>query len=96
MGKRKESSQALAKRLGANHSLWEFFFELHDRWQDEKEYEDIADYATAMRKNFAKDIGATGVEARKKPFFCIVFHFKSGQVAILRAVGRKGEVVVAP
>jgi len=40
-----------------------FFFSLYERWQDEKEYEDIADYLTAIKKSIPEAYAIT-----KRPF----------------------------
>lgn len=40
---------------------------LHGRWQDEKDHEDWADYAKAMKKAITGQ-GGTFVKARKRPF----------------------------
>jgi len=40
-----------------------FFFSLYERWQDEKEYEDIADYLTAIQKSIPQAYAIT-----KRPF----------------------------
>jgi len=34
---------------------WNYFVDLYCRWQDEKEYEDIKDYATALTKHYGID-----------------------------------------
>jgi hypothetical protein len=44
---------------------------LYSRWQDEKEYEDIADYASVLTKAISPH-GATLTKMTKKPFG---FHF---------------------
>ena len=41
----------------------EFLFNLYERWQDEKEYEDIADYLTAFQKSISQAYAMT-----KRPF----------------------------
>lgn len=43
---------------------------LYVRWQDEREYEDFADYADAMRKALGAD--HTFVRATKRPFGMVV------------------------
>jgi len=40
-----------------------FIFNLYERWQDEKEYEDIADYLTAIQKSIPQAYAIT-----KRPF----------------------------
>ncbi len=44
---------------------------LYCRWQDEKEYEDIAEYAKAIEPAFAAH-GAKMIKATKKPFGFVV------------------------
>jgi len=41
----------------------EFLFSLYERWQDEKEYEDIADYLAAIQKSVPEAYAIT-----KRPF----------------------------
>lgn len=43
---------------------------LAGRWQDEREYEDIADYAKPLQK-LAKAAGVEIVKMTKRPFGCI-------------------------
>ena len=40
-----------------------FFFSLYERWQDEKEYEDIADYLKAIQNSIPEAYSIT-----KRPF----------------------------
>ena len=47
-------------------SLLDRLVYLHDRWQDEREYEDWKDYIDAMRKIVPAD--TTFVKASKRPF----------------------------
>ncbi len=47
-------------------SMTEQMIYLYSRWQDEKEYEDIADYGNAMKGNLPK--WATFVKVTERPF----------------------------
>jgi hypothetical protein len=44
---------------------------LYSRWQDEKEYENINDYAKPMNRHFERH-GLTLEKMTKRPFGCIV------------------------
>jgi len=51
MANRKE----ILNLIAYNKGLAEFIFSLQDRWQEEKEYEDWAEYEKVMKKEF-KDL----------------------------------------
>ena len=46
-----------------NGKTSDFLFSLYERWQDEKEYEDIADYLVAIQKSVPQAYAMT-----KRPF----------------------------
>lgn len=46
--------------------LGDFLFDLYERWQDEKEYEDIADYGKAIAKSLPA--GFEFVAISKRPW----------------------------
>lgn len=48
----------------------DLFGNLWARWQDEREYEDIADYAAPLQP-LAAECGVTIVRMNKRPFGCI-------------------------
>lgn len=51
------------------NSAANFLAELHSRWLDEKEHEDIKDYVTPLQPIAAK-CGVVIVKMNKKPFGC--------------------------
>lgn len=56
------------------NSQYMFLTNLHSRWQDEKEYEDWADYDAEMRKRLLKateideSLNITDIKTAKRPF----------------------------
>lgn len=52
---------------------------LHERWQDEKEYEDFNEYVKAMMKSMPE--GATLVKGHKRPFG-VTFNYGGNEVQI--------------
>jgi prolyl oligopeptidase PreP (S9A serine peptidase family) len=65
---------------------------LYDRWQDEKEYEDIKDYAIPLTPAIEK-AGGTNIKMLKRPF-AVQFNFEGKTVqfyATSRQMGFKVE-----
>lgn len=62
-----------------NETTLHHFLYLHDRWQDEKEYEDFKDYTTSMMGYMPQ--GATLVKGTKRPFGVII-NYGGGKVHI--------------
>lgn len=73
------------------NELAEFFGALYDRWQDEKEYEDFAEYRDAFNKSLDKR-AATLVRMTASPFVvrftCAGFLFNMKATAKEVIVGR--------
>lgn len=66
----------------------DFLATLRDRWQDEKEYEDFADYVEAMKKALPADIHL--VKMTKSPFgFTFTVDNQPGAVYEMRATARQ-------
>lgn len=61
-----ETQIAKARALLKDEQFAEFMYNLYCRWLDEREYEDFADYATAIKKNLSA--GIEFVKAHKRPF----------------------------
>jgi len=57
--------QEMAKNINANFS--NLMFNLYERWQDEKEYEDFNDYVETFKKHIPETI-----KGLKRPFGFIV------------------------
>ena len=62
----KEGRRAIMEDLLKKHGQGLEY--LYDRWQDEKEYEDWADYAAQMKKMF----GNMFVKATQRPFGVVI------------------------
>jgi len=62
-----------------------FLFSLYERWQDEKDYEDIADYLTAFQKSIPQAYAMT-----KRPFGV---KCKGSDGNIHAFVKRKGNII---
>ncbi len=62
----------------------EFIGYLYDRWQDERDYEDIEEYAAALRKRAEKH-GLKVVKAYRRPFgFTIKTNTDSYRIKVTR------------
>lgn len=55
---------ALVTRLCAT----ELFYSLYERWQDEKQYEDIKDYLIPALRTIIAECGLTNPTMTKRPF----------------------------
>lgn len=60
---------------------------LYERWQDEKEYEDFADYAKVMKESAEKTPGIKFLKGTKRPFG---FNFTYNKVRYELGVRAKG------
>ena len=61
-------------KLINNSELSEVMFNLYERWQNKKEYEDIAEYAQIIMKNIEKTTAMKFnlVKGTKRPFGIII------------------------
>lgn len=68
----------------------DFLCSLRDRWQDEKEYEDISDYSVAMKKKFPQ--GFNLVKFTKAPFgFTFTLDLQPGATYRMSATARSAK-----
>ena len=72
---KKESVKYFRSKVGNDFLL--FFAMLHDRWQDEKKYEDFKDYLEALKKNAPDRIEV--LKLTKSPFVCTA-NFMGGEL----------------
>ncbi len=69
--------------------------QLYFRWQDEREYEDFAEYAQAMEQNVlaVSPAGTVFIKGTKRPFGCVIqvtgFPYKSAIFVIGKGIGWK-------
>lgn len=65
------TKQEKIKAILGNRNLFNTFANLWERWQDEKEYEDINEYGKVLFKKLTElhpNFGVTYVGANKRPF----------------------------
>jgi len=58
--------KALANKIF--EEMQEFLTQLYGRWQDEKEYEDFADYKAIVAKTFSEKYPVSDISLAKRPF----------------------------
>jgi hypothetical protein len=58
----------LLREMTQSERIANVFFNLHERWQDEKEYEDIADYAAPLQSVLPAECVIE--KMTKRPFGC--------------------------
>jgi hypothetical protein len=79
----------LTQCLATIAKLVEPFSYLHGRWQDEKEYENFADYIVAAKER-CEDLGFKFVSLTKRPF-ALTFVADDGDTREMR---RKGNNII--
>ena len=67
------------KALVNNDNVFNTFFNLSERWEDEKYYEDFNDYVKAMKHSVEKVIGEVIIVKGSKRPFGLVFAFDNGR-----------------
>jgi len=61
------TAEALAKATSIFNALQDRIFYLYERWQDEKEYEDFADYQKSAKER-VEALGFGYIDMTKRPF----------------------------